>query len=153
MGQVCLSEPKLSSKGSQEMTTSQKRSMGRHLVSHLLRGQNGGSTPIQEKKKILIQKWIFSSNPQDLSQGKDISNLVINMKLKEGPSLNSYNISPHLERRFKYQSFKTHQMVENYLEKKLKNHRCEQSLIDKKNTTKTGIAETVTFSLNYQKSI
>ena len=46
MGQVCLSEPKLSSKGSQEMTTSQKRSMGRHLVSHLLRGQNGGSTPI-----------------------------------------------------------------------------------------------------------
>ena len=50
MGQVCLSEPKLSSKGSQEMTTSKKRSMGRHLVSHLLRGQNEGSTPIWEKK-------------------------------------------------------------------------------------------------------
>ena len=44
MGQVCLSEPKLSSKGSQKTTMSQKRSMGRHLVSHLLIGQNGGST-------------------------------------------------------------------------------------------------------------
>ena len=46
MSQVCLSEPKLSSKGSQEMTMSQKRSMGRHLVSHMLRGQNGGFTVI-----------------------------------------------------------------------------------------------------------
>ena len=36
--------PKLSLKGSQETTTSQKRSRGRHLVSHLLRGQNEGST-------------------------------------------------------------------------------------------------------------
>ena len=38
--------PKLSSKSSQGMTTSQERSTGRHLVSHLLRGQNGESTPI-----------------------------------------------------------------------------------------------------------
>lgn len=57
MGQVCLSEPKLSSKGSQEMTTSQKRSMGRHLVSHLLRGQNGESTiSSQNKLQINIKK-------------------------------------------------------------------------------------------------
>ena len=30
--------------GHKGMTTSQDRSMGRHLVSLLLRGQNGGST-------------------------------------------------------------------------------------------------------------
>ena len=44
MGQVYLSELKLSSKGNQKMVTSQKRSMGRNLVSHMLRGQNGGFT-------------------------------------------------------------------------------------------------------------
>lgn len=42
----------------QRMTTSQKRSTRRHLVSHVLRWQNGGSTLTNwQKIQTKYQKW------------------------------------------------------------------------------------------------
>ena len=38
--------------GHKGMTMSQEISMGRHLVTHVIRGQNRGSTPIEEPKGI-----------------------------------------------------------------------------------------------------
>ena len=87
---------------------------------------------------------IFNTKPIKFSFESNIPKIGKELEAQRGFFSAFTAVSPQLERRLKYQGFKTHQTVEIHLEKTEEMQMCSKFNQSDKNKKELGIAETIT---------